>query len=127
MVENYVYHKFSRSKVIFLIYVSITFLLISTDVGIFHESKNFLYRNFERRFSGRLSQHIFQLLQKSYIEKFLSRFGISCRSSRIQGTSLVAISVTILIFSYWIKETYVCLCMYASGYCVHNKKYCANN
>ena len=86
LVQDYVYHKFSRSKFIFSILYVNDILLASRDLGLFHETKKFLLKNFEMKDLGNASfvlgiqilqdqsQGILQLLQKSYIKKVLNRF-----------------------------------------------------
>ena len=87
LVEDCVYHKFSGSKFIFLILYVNDILLASSDIGLLHETKKFLSKNFEmkdlRNTSFVLgikilrdrSQGILRLSQKSYIEKVLNTFG----------------------------------------------------
>ena len=89
VVEDCVYHKFSGSKFIFLILYVDDILLASSDIGLLHETKNFLSKNFEMKDLGDASfvlgiqilrdrsQGILRLSQKGYIEKVLSRFGMS--------------------------------------------------
>ena len=87
LVEDCVYHKFSGSKFIFLILYVDDILLASSDIGLFHETKKFLSKNFEMKDLGNASfvlgikrlrdrsQGILRLSQKSYIEKVLNTFG----------------------------------------------------
>ena len=93
MVEDCVYHKFSGSKFIFLILYVDDILLASSDIGLLHETKKFLSKNFEMKDLGNASfvlgiqilrdrsQGILRLSQKSYIEKVLNRFGMKDCSS----------------------------------------------
>ncbi|KAL0543783.1 hypothetical protein IC582_018888 [Cucumis melo] len=86
IVEDYVYHKFSGSKSIFLVLYVDDILIASNDVGLLHDTKWFLKRNFEIKDLGDVSfvlgieilqdrsQGILRLSQKKYIEIFLSRF-----------------------------------------------------
>ena len=88
MVQDCVYHKFSLSKFIFLILYVDDILLVSSDIGLLHETKKFLSKNFEMKDLGNASfvlgiqilrdrsQCILWLSQKSYIEKVLNRFGM---------------------------------------------------
>ena len=88
MVEDFVYHKFSGSKFIFLMLYVKDILLASSGIGLLHETKKFLSKNFEMKDLGNASfvlgiqilrdrsQGILRLTQKSYIEKVLNRFGI---------------------------------------------------
>lgn len=86
-VEDCVYHKFSRSKFIFLIlYVDI--LLACNDIILLHEAKRFLAKHFEMQdlsdasfvlgiqIYRDCSQGILGLSQKNYIDKVLQRFGM---------------------------------------------------
>ena len=93
LVEDCVYHKFSGSKFIFLILYVDDILLASSDIGLLHETKKFLSKNFEMKDLGNASfvlgiqilrdrsQGILRLSQKSYIEKVLNRFGMKDCSS----------------------------------------------
>ena len=93
MVEDCVYHKFSGSKFIFLILYVDDILLASSDIGLLHETKKFLSKNFEMKDLGNAyfvlgiqilrdrSQGILRLSQKSYIEKVLNRFDMKDCSS----------------------------------------------
>ena len=93
MVEDCVHHKFSGSKFIFLILYVDDILLSSSDIGLLHETKKFLSKNFEMKdlrnaffvLSIQIlrdsSQGILRLSQKSYIEKVLNRFGMKDCSS----------------------------------------------
>ena len=94
MVEDCVYHKFSGSKFIFLILFFDDILLASSNIGLLHETKKFLLKNFEMKDLGNASfvlgiqilrdcsQGILRLSKESYIEKVLNRFGIKDCSSR---------------------------------------------
>ena len=46
------YHKFSRSKFIFLILYVDDILLAISDIGLLHETKKFLSKNFEMKDLG---------------------------------------------------------------------------
>ena len=88
LVEDCVYHKFSESKFIFLILYVDDILLDSSDIGLLHETKKFLSKNFEMKDLGNASfvlgiqilrdrsQGILRLSQKRYIKKVLNRFGM---------------------------------------------------
>ena len=93
MVDDCVYHKFSGSKLIFLILYVDDILLASSDIGLLHDTKKFLTKNFEMKDLGDASfvlgiqilrdrsRGILGLSQKSYIEKVLGRFGMkNCAS-----------------------------------------------
>ena len=93
MVDDCVYHKFSGSKLIFLILYVDDILLASSDIGLLHDTKKFLTKNFEMKDLGDASfvlgiqilrdrsRDILGLSQKSYIEKVLDRFGMkNCAS-----------------------------------------------
>ena len=49
MVVDCVYHKFSGSKFIFLILYVDYIPLASSDIGLLHETKKFLSKNFEMK------------------------------------------------------------------------------
>ena len=55
MVEDCVYHKFSRSKFIFLILYVNDILLVNSDIGLLHETEKFLSKNFEMKDLGNAS------------------------------------------------------------------------
>ena len=87
-MEDCVYHKFSGSKSILLVLYVDDMLIASNDVGLLHDTKRSLKRNFEMKDLGDSSfvlrieiprdrsQGILRLSQKNYIEKILSRFGM---------------------------------------------------
>jgi len=86
VVDDYVYHKFSGSKYIFLVLYVDDILLASSDVGLLHETNKFFTKNFEMKDLGNSSfvlgiqilrdrpRGILGLSQKTYIDKILSRF-----------------------------------------------------
>ena len=92
MVDECIYHKFSGSNHIFLVlYVDDT-LLVTTDIGLLHETKRFLSKNFkmvdlgDAYFVLRIKIHqdrsrgVLGLSKKGYIDKVLKRFGMqSCK------------------------------------------------
>ena len=47
MVDEYVYHKFSESKHIFLVFYVDSILLATNNIGLLHETKRFLSNNFK--------------------------------------------------------------------------------
>ena len=55
LVEDCVYHKFSGSKFIFLILYVDDILLASSDIGLLHETKKFISKNFEMKDLGNAS------------------------------------------------------------------------
>ncbi|RDX79943.1 hypothetical protein CR513_39572, partial [Mucuna pruriens] len=85
-VDDCVYHKFSGSKYIFLVLYVDDILLASSDIGLLHETKRFLTKNFEMKDLGEASfvlgiqilrnrsQGILRLSQENYISKVLERF-----------------------------------------------------
>ena len=93
-VDRCIYLKVSGSKFLFLILYVDDILLASSDLGILHETKNFLSKNFEMKdmdeatyvigveiFQDR-SRGILGLSQKVYIERVLERFKIeNCSAS----------------------------------------------
>ena len=87
-VDNCVYHKFSGSKHIFLVLYVDDILLATNDIGMLHETKRFLSKNFEMKDLGDASfvlgiqiqrdcsRGSLGLSQRSYIDKVLKRFGM---------------------------------------------------
>ena len=87
-VEDCVYLKFSGSKFIFLVLYVDDILLACNDIGLLHETKKFLAKNFEMKDLGDASfvlgiqicrdrsQGVLGLSQKNYINKVLKRFGM---------------------------------------------------
>jgi hypothetical protein len=81
------------SKVIFLVLYVDDILLANSDLGLLHETKQFISQNFEMKDLGETSyvgieihrdrnQRILKLSQKAYIEKVLERFGMkNCSTS----------------------------------------------
>ena len=52
LVDDCIYHKFYRSKYIFLVLYVDDILLASSDIGLMHETKRFLAKNFEMKDLG---------------------------------------------------------------------------
>ena len=52
IVDDCVYHKFNRSKYIFLVLYVDDILLAINDVGLLHETKRFLSKHFEMKDLG---------------------------------------------------------------------------
>jgi len=87
LVDDCVYHKFSESKYIFLVLYVDDRLLAANDIGMLHEIKRFLSRNFEMKDLGDTSfvlgiqihrdrsRGIPGLSPRSYIKKVRKRFG----------------------------------------------------
>jgi hypothetical protein len=85
----------SGSKVIFLVLNVDDILLASNDLGLLHETKQFLSQNFEMKDLGEASyvigieihrhrnQRILKLSQKAYIEKVLKRFRLKNYSTSV--------------------------------------------
>ncbi|KAL6311270.1 hypothetical protein AAG906_016241 [Vitis piasezkii] len=69
LVDQCIYLKFGGSKFIILVLYVDDILLASSDVGLLHEAKRFIHRDRSRGILG--------LSQKAYIDKVLSRFGMS--------------------------------------------------
>ena len=80
IVEDCVYYKFNGSKSIFLVLYVDDILIASNDVGLLHDTKRFLKRNFEMKDLGDASfvlrieilrdcSGILRLSQKNYIKK----------------------------------------------------------
>ena len=93
------YHKFCGSKHIFLVLYVDDILLANNDIGLLHETRTFLSKNFEMKDFGDASfvlgiqiyqdrsRCILGLSQKGYIEKVLKRYGMQiCKL----GDTLVA-------------------------------------
>ncbi|RVW98913.1 Retrovirus-related Pol polyprotein from transposon TNT 1-94 [Vitis vinifera] len=88
-VDQCIYLKFSGNKFIILVLYVDDILLASSDVGLLHETKRFLSSKFDMKDLGNASfvlgiqihrdcsRGIFGLSQKAYIDKVLSRFGMS--------------------------------------------------
>ncbi|RVX08106.1 Retrovirus-related Pol polyprotein from transposon TNT 1-94 [Vitis vinifera] len=88
-VDQCIYLKFSGSKFIILVLYVDDILLASSDVGLLHETKRFLSSKFDMKDLGNASfvlgiqihrdhsRGILGLSQKAYIDKALSRFGMS--------------------------------------------------
>ncbi|RVW47053.1 Retrovirus-related Pol polyprotein from transposon TNT 1-94 [Vitis vinifera] len=88
-VDQCIYLKFSESKFIILVLYVDDILLASSDVGLLHETKRFLSSKFDMKDLGNASfvlgiqihrdrsRGILGLSQKAYIDKVLSRFGMS--------------------------------------------------
>lgn len=87
-MDQCVYHKINGSKFIFLVLYADDILLASSDIGLLHETKRFLSKNFEMKDLGDASfvigiqihcdrsRGIIGLSQKTCIDKVLSRFGM---------------------------------------------------
>ena len=83
IVDRCIYLKVNVSKVIFLILYIDDILLATNDLGLLHETKKFLYCNFEMKDMGEASyvigieifrnrsQGLLGLSQKAYINKVL--------------------------------------------------------
>jgi len=52
LVDDCVYHKFNGRKYIFLVLYVNDILLTTNDIGMLHETKRFLLRNFEMKDLG---------------------------------------------------------------------------
>ena len=89
IVDQCIYLKFSERKFIILVLYVDDILLASSDVGLLRETKIFLSSKFDMKDLGNAffvlgiqiyrdrSRGILGLSQKSYIDKVLSRFGMS--------------------------------------------------
>ena len=88
-VDQCIYLKFSGSKFIILVLYVDDILLASSDMNLLHETKQFLSSKFDMKDLGNASfvlgiqihrdrsRGILGLSQKAYIDKVLSRFGMS--------------------------------------------------
>lgn len=86
IVDECIYLKFCGSKFIFLVLYVDDILLASNDKYMLHQTKNFLFMNFEMKdlddasfvlgieILRDRSQGILRLSQKNYIDKILTRF-----------------------------------------------------
>ena len=94
IVDRCIYLKISGSKFIFLVLYVDDVLLATNDLGLMHDTKNFLSNNFEMKDMGEASyvigieifrdrsQGLLGLSQKAYINKVLERFGMqNCSAS----------------------------------------------
>ncbi|XP_070026462.1 uncharacterized protein LOC142182230 [Nicotiana tabacum] len=88
IIDQCIYLKISGSKYIFRVLYVDDILLASSDLGLLHETKQFLIQNFEMKDMGEASfvigieihrdrsQRLLGLSQKTYIERILERFGM---------------------------------------------------
>ena len=86
LVDDCIYHKLCGSKYIFIVLYVDDILLASNDIGLLHDTKRFLSRNFEMKdhddasfvlgiqIHRDRSQGILGLSQKSYIEIVFKRY-----------------------------------------------------
>ena len=94
-VDRCIYLKISGSKFIFFILYVDDILLASSDLGILHEIKKFLSKNFEMKYMDEAtyvirieifrdrSRGISRLSQKAYIERVLERFKMENYSASV--------------------------------------------
>ena len=92
-MDQCIYHKASKSKIIFLALYMDDILLASNDLGLLHEVKQFLSQQFDMKDMGEAfyvigikikrdgSQRILGLSQETYINKVLERFRMKDCSS----------------------------------------------
>ena len=85
-MDQCIYHKVSRSKLIFLILYVDDILIASSDLGLLHEVKQFLLKYFDMKDMGETSYIIgikierdrsrrtLGLSQEAYINKVLGRY-----------------------------------------------------
>ncbi|RDX95813.1 hypothetical protein CR513_21606, partial [Mucuna pruriens] len=84
IVNHYVYFKLSGSKYIFLILYVDDILLASSDIGLLHETKRFLMKNFKIKDLGKAYFILgIQILRycSNYISKSLDRFSMKDNKS----------------------------------------------
>jgi len=86
IMDQCIYHKVSGSKIIFLVLYVDDILLASSDLGLLHEVKQFLFKSFDMKDMGEASyvigikihrdrsQGILGLSQETYINKVLEKF-----------------------------------------------------
>jgi Reverse transcriptase (RNA-dependent DNA polymerase) len=87
-VDEYIYHKFSGSKFVFLILYIDDILLASNDKNMMRKTKKFLFKHFDMKDLDEASyvlglkihrdrnKGILGLSQQAYIDKILKRYGI---------------------------------------------------
>ena len=88
-VERCIYRKMSGRKFIFLVVYVDDILLVANDLGILHEMKDYISKNFEMKDMGEASyvirieilcdrsQRLLGVSQKGYITKILKRFNMN--------------------------------------------------
>ena len=88
LADDCIYHKFSGIKYIILVLYVDDILLATNDIGLLHETKRFLSKQFEMKDFGDASfvlgiqiyrdrsRGILKLSQKIYIDNVLKRFGM---------------------------------------------------
>ena len=88
LADDCIYHKFSGSKYIFLVLYVDDILLATNYIGLLHETKKFLSKQFEMKDLSDASfvlgipiyldrsRGILALSQKRYMDKVLKRFGM---------------------------------------------------
>jgi hypothetical protein len=88
LVDDCIYHKFCGSKFIFLVLYVDDILLATNDMTLLHDTKRYLFSNFEMKDLGDASfvlgieilrdrsRSILSLSQKNYIEKILKRYNM---------------------------------------------------
>jgi hypothetical protein len=94
IVDRCIYLKVRGSKFLFFILYVDDILLASSDLGLLHETKEYLSKNFEMKDMGEAtyvigieifrdrSRGLLGLSQKQYIERVLERFGMeNCSTS----------------------------------------------
>ena len=86
IMNQCIYHKVSGSKIIFLVLYVDDILLASSDLGLLHEVKQFLFKSFDMKDMGEASfvigikihrdrsQDILELSQETHINKVLEKF-----------------------------------------------------
>ncbi|RDY12084.1 hypothetical protein CR513_03170, partial [Mucuna pruriens] len=82
-----VYNNFNYSKYIFLIFYVDDILLDSNDIGMLHETKRSITKNFEMKDLGETSFRSLSSYHKNYISKVLDRFNMK-DSSKLRYTSI---------------------------------------
>jgi Reverse transcriptase (RNA-dependent DNA polymerase) len=88
LVDECIYHKFSKSKFVFLVLYVDDILLASNDKNMMHETKKFLFKHFDMKDLGETShmlglkihrdrnKGILVFSQQTYIDKILKRYGM---------------------------------------------------
>jgi Reverse transcriptase (RNA-dependent DNA polymerase) len=88
LVDKCIYHKFSRSKFVFLILYVDDILLASNDKNMIRETKKFLFKHFDMKNLGETSYVLGLKIhrdrnkgtlghsQQAYIDKILKRYGM---------------------------------------------------
>ena len=116
MVDDCIYHKFSGSKRIYLIFYVDDILLATNDIGMLHETKRFLLKKFEMkdlgdasfvlgiRYTGIDLKEYLVYHKRAILRKFLK--GLACMIANqvtplwLRETNLVSVNAPIIILRF---------------------------